>query len=228
MDRRWRRSHRLHLSGRCASTWRWCVLRIYVPVHLIPIIGRRRCIILGPITVRPPIMFPRQFIIRRQFTMHPRRPITLHHRSTTAQVGEAGEQRRRRGASSDRSRRRMRRRLPASPPRRKPWPPRGGHSSARCSVAATSASLGSCRSSRWNTVASTIKQQGLAHKLPQKPYRRLHADSGDRERPIRSIALRSCLSDRPKRMPCWSGRLRRPMRRLSPRRPKSIYYSMRS
>jgi hypothetical protein len=149
-----------------------------VRVQPIPIIGRRRCIILGPITVRPPIMFRRQFIIRRQFTMHPRRPITLHHQSTTAQVGEAGEQRRRRGGSSDRSRRRMRRRLPASPPRLKPSPPRGGHSSARCSVAATSASLGSCRSSRWNTVASTIKQQGLARKLPQKPYRRLQPEAG--------------------------------------------------
>jgi hypothetical protein len=62
-----------------------------VQVRPIPITGRRRYIILARIMARPPIMFRRQFIIRRQFTMHPRRPITPHHQSITAQVGEAGE-----------------------------------------------------------------------------------------------------------------------------------------
>jgi hypothetical protein len=53
------------------------------------LISRHR--IIGSIMDRLLIMFRHPFIIRHRFTTHPHRHTTLHRRSITARVGEAGE-----------------------------------------------------------------------------------------------------------------------------------------
>ena len=63
-----------------------------VPARRIPITSHRRCIILGRIMGRQPIMLLRRSITRhRRFTTHRRGLTTPHPQSIIARVGEAGD-----------------------------------------------------------------------------------------------------------------------------------------